>query len=522
MLTNNCQNNGECYSILYTISKIIMDYPEVDEMLDMVLYTLMRQSDILRVMITIINTESNEIFIEKANGFSDGQVAGIRYTPGEGIIGNVIASGKSVVIEDVSKNIDFLNRTNSTFSEGQLSFLCVPINYHGQVVGALSVFYKFKKEDYLQGEFKSLSVIAFMISEVIQIIKLEREKEHELVHQLREENSRLKNQIEDKKRFHPENIIGTSKAMNEAFSLIEKVARTNTTVLIQGESGVGKELVAQAIHHSSLRSHKPFIKVNCAALPPDLIESELFGHVKGAFTGAIAHRTGRFEAADEGTIFLDEITEIPLNIQVKLLRVLQEREIERVGDGLTKKINVRIIAATNRDIPEQIRKNEFREDLYYRLNVFPLVIPPLRNRKSDILSLADFFVEKYSKMNNKVVRRISTPAIDMLTSYHWPGNVRELENCIERAVVLNGDGVIHSYHLPPTLQTGDASNTSYKGTLQQRVEQVEKEMIIDALKDSKGNMSEAAKQLEITERMIGLRMDRYKINYKIFRGQKND
>lgn len=523
MLTSSeCKNRGSCYSILFKISKIITEYTEIDEMLEMILYTLMQQSTIARALITIINTESNEIFIEKANGFSNDLIAKIKYKPGEGIIGNVIASGKHTIIEDISKSSEFLNKTNMPINEGKISFLSVPINYRGQVVGALSVFYKSQTLLDLNEEFKSISLIAFMISDVIHIIKLEKEKEHELVNQLLEENNRLKNQLEDSKKFHPENIIGNSKTMGEVFTLIERVARTSTTVLIQGESGVGKELVAQAIHHNSLRADKNFIKVNCAALPPDLIESELFGHIKGAFTGAVSHRIGRFEAADEGTIFLDEITEIPLNIQVKLLRVLQEREIERVGDGSPKKINVRIIAATNREIPEQIKKGEFREDLYYRLNVFPILIPPLRNRRADILLLADYFVEKYSKMNNKVVRRISTPAIDMLTAYHWPGNVRELENCIERAVVLNNDGVIHSYHLPPTLQTGGTSNTNYSGTLQQRIEEVEKEMIVDALKDSKGNMSEAAKQLGITERMIGLRMDKYKINYKLFRTNKNE
>ncbi|MBP9002972.1 MAG: sigma-54-dependent Fis family transcriptional regulator, partial [Candidatus Hydrogenedentes bacterium] len=290
------------------------------------------------------------------------------------------------------------------------------------------------------------------------------------------------------------------------------VAPTDATVLIRGESGVGKELVAQSIHYNSDRAGKPFIRVNCAALPEHIVESELFGHEKGAFTGAIRRREGRFELANRGTIFLDEVGDLSPQVQIRLLRVLQEKEFERVGGTETIRVNVRVIAATNRDLEKLMEEGKFRQDLYYRLNVFPIYVPPLRERKTDILDLANFFVEKYSKENNKYVRRISTPAIDMLMSYHWPGNVRELENVIERAVILTDDDVIHGHHLPPTLQTAEASNTVMKGTLTETLERVEREMIIEALKNNRGNKAKAARQLGISERLMGLRVEKYGID----------
>jgi len=270
--------------------------------------------------------------------------------------------------------------------------------------------------------------------------------------------------------------------------------------------------VAHAIHYNSRRAGKPFIKVNCAALPEAVIESELFGHEKGAFTGAVSARKGRFELADGGTLFLDEVGDLSAGLQIKLLRVLQEREFERVGGTSTLKVDVRLIAATNVELEQLIHSGRFRQDLYYRLNVFPIHIPPLRERKTDVLQLADFFVEKYGKANHKQVRRISTPAIDMLMSYHWPGNVRELENCIERAVLLSDDDVIHGHHLPPTLQTAEASGTAFRGRLTGSLAGVERELILDALKSYRGNMAKAARALGVSERVMGLRIRKYGID----------
>jgi Nif-specific regulatory protein len=301
------------------------------------------------------------------------------------------------------------------------------------------------------------------------------------------------------------------------FELMQQVADTDTTVLILGESGVGKELIADALHRNSVRRGKSFIKVNCAALPETLLESELFGHERGAFTGAHTQKKGRFELASGGTIFLDEIGDLSLTTQIKLLRVLQQREFERLGGVSTIKADVRVIAATNRDLEEMIERGQFRQDLYYRLNVFPLHVPALRERKTDVMPLTDYFIEKYRKVHNKNIRRISTPAIDMLTSYHWPGNVRELENCMERAVLLSNEGVIRGHHLPPSLQIAESSGVETGNNLKTTLESMERELILDSLKASKGNMAKAARELGLTERVMGLRAKKYNLDPRKFR-----
>jgi Nif-specific regulatory protein len=332
---------------------------------------------------------------------------------------------------------------------------------------------------------------------------------------LKEENRRLLSKLEDKYRISE--IIGNSNKMREVFQMVSQVSGSNATVLIRGESGTGKELVANAIHYNSHRAKNAFIKVNCSALPSNLIESELFGHEKGAFTGAIRQKLGKFELAHKGTIFLDEIGSIDLEVQANLLRVLQEKEFERVGGQRTIKVDVRIIAATNKNLELSVDEETFRGDLYYRLNVFPIYLPPLRERKTDITLLADHFLEKYAKENGKEIHRFSTPAIDMLTSYHWPGNVRELENCIERAVLLCEEGVVHSYHLPPTLQTGTESNTLPKLSLEDAVANLEREMIIDALKNTRGNITEASELLATTVRKFSYKAKRYGVDYRKYR-----
>ena len=328
------------------------------------------------------------------------------------------------------------------------------------------------------------------------------------------ENIQLRQKLQGE--FSFSNIIGNSHSMREVYEMVAQVARTNTTVLIRGESGTGKELIAKAIHYNSLRKEKPFISVNCAAIPENLIESEFFGYEKGAFTGALSRKKGRFELAHEGSIFMDEIGDLSSMTQVKLLRVLQEQEFERVGGTETLHVDVRLIAATNADLEELIKKGKFREDLYYRLNVFSILLPPLRERKTDILLLADHFMLKYSRQFNKAVRRISTPAIDMLMRYHWPGNVRELENCIERAVLVCQDQVIHSYHLPPTLQTAESSNTTPRMGLEESIAAYEKELISDALKMTNGNQTKAARLLHTTERIIGYKIKKHGIDKKRF------
>jgi Response regulator containing CheY-like receiver, AAA-type ATPase, and DNA-binding domains len=292
--------------------------------------------------------------------------------------------------------------------------------------------------------------------------------------------------------------------------------------MIRGESGVGKELIAEAIHNASNRSSKPFIKVNCSALPENLIETELFGHEKGSFTGANSSHTGRFEMANGGTIFLDEIGDVPLSIQVKLLRVIQQRQIERVGGIKTINIDVRIITATNKNLEEMIKQDAFREDFYYRINVFPIYVPALRERRADIPILIDHFIAKLNKRNETNVKRITGGALDMLMMYSWPGNIRELENVIERAMILTSDDVIHSYNLPPTLQTGVSSNTVGKGTLNSILGRVEKQLIIDTLIAVRGNITKAAGQLGVTERIMGLRIVKYNIQVQDYKSLTNE
>ena len=332
---------------------------------------------------------------------------------------------------------------------------------------------------------------------------------------LQEENAQLR--LELKERYGFSNLVGTSDPMRQVHEHVTQVARANTTVLLRGESGTGKELLAHAIHYNSARAKGPFVKVSCAALPHDLIESELFGYERGAFTGANANKKGRFEIASGGTLFLDEIGELSPMTQVKLLRVLQEREFERVGGTESIKVNIRLVAATNKDLEKAIAAGDFRDDLYHRLNVFTIFVPPLRERRSDILLLADHFLEKFSREHGKQVRRVSTPAIDMLVSYHWPGNVRELANVIERAVVVCDASVVHGHHLPPTLQTAEASGTTPTLTLQQTLEAVERDVLQDALKSARGNRAKAARLLGATERVFNYRVRKYRIDWRRFR-----
>lgn len=356
-----------------------------------------------------------------------------------------------------------------------------------------------------------LLLVGSMIAQTLRIehgIRGERER-------LREENLHLKQELKEKYDFS--NLIGTSNPMKLVYEQITQVARSNATVLLRGESGTGKEMIANAIHYNSLRSKKPLIKINCAALPDTLVESELFGHEKGAFTGADRFKKGRFELAEGGTLFLDEIGDLPLQTQIKLLRALQEREFERIGGTETIKSNIRLITATNKNLEDAIARGEFREDLYYRLNVFSIFLPPLRERKSDILLLAEHFLEKYEIEHNKRIRRISTPAIDMLMSYHFPGNVRELENAIERAVLVCDSNVIHGHHLPPTLQTAEVSGTVTDLSLESAVEAFERGLIQDALKSNHGNIAKTARVLDSTQRILGYKIKKYGIDTIRFR-----
>jgi Nif-specific regulatory protein len=500
-------------TLLYEITKTLNVTLDLKKSLYKVLDILASSTGMVRGTVTILNPVRNEIHIEVAHGLTKAAMQKGKYKPGEGITGRVIETGKALLVPKISEEPMFLNRTATRKAAGEkeLSFMCVPVKKGGEVVGALSVDRPYDESYSLKDGKRLLSIVATMIAQhVINLETIQREKE-----QLRDENRRLRQELSN--RFRINNIIGNSNKMREVFQMISQVSRSNATVLIRGESGTGKELTANAIHYNSLRAKNPFVKVNCAALPTNLIESELFGHEKGAFTGAIRQKRGKFELANKGSIFLDEIGSVGLDVQVKLLRVLQEKEFERVGGYETIKADVRIIAATNKNLEQTVEEETFRSDLYYRLNVFPIYMPPLRERKTDILLLADFFLEKYAQENNKDIRRFSTPAIDMLMQYHWPGNVRELENCIERAVLLCEEGVIHSYHLPPTVQTAEESDTLPGRSLEDTMANLEREVIVDALKTTRGNMAKAAQLLKTTERKFAYKAKKHGVDFRVYR-----
>ncbi len=500
----------------YKVSQILGSGGNQKEALGQVLDVLDDDLGLKRGTITLLAPDGDQIRIEAAHNLSEQQSRTITYRIGEGVTGKVMQSGKPMIVPKISQEPLFLNRFERwNVTKEEMSFICVPISMGKDVIGTISVDRPFDESASLEDEMRVMSIISSMIA---NDLRSRREAEIER-HMLEDENVRLRHELEGK--FRPENIIGNSSLMREVYRQIHQVAAGDTTVLIRGESGTGKELVAHAIHYSSSRADGPFVKVSCAALNESLIESELFGHEKGAFTGATQTRQGRLEEADNGTIFLDEIGDFSTATQVRLLRVLQEKEFQRVGSNRTLRTSTRIIAATNRNLEKNVDAGTFREDFYYRINVFPIFLPPLRERKDDILLLADFFVEHYSQKMGKNIKRISTPAINMMVSYHWPGNVRELENCIERAVILSGEGVIRGHHLPPTLQTSDASGTIAAGSLKEKTDLFERDLIIDALKRCNGNLAAVARDLNTTPRIIRYKVKELNIDYKRYRRKKD-
>ncbi|MBN2297331.1 MAG: sigma 54-interacting transcriptional regulator [Deltaproteobacteria bacterium] len=500
----------EDLEVLRELARILATPLDLREQLEQVLKKMSELTGMDRGMISILDRDTGEAVLDVAHGV-DVEGLDITYKPGEGITGQVAQTGKPMVIANLGKEEHFLDRTGARrfLDRSELSFLCVPIMYDSRVVGVLSadkIAHQVDNQDY---EIQVLSEVAGLIAKAVHMRAIE------------EENRRLKNLLGRTQRPSSE-IIGNSKSMKEIFGLISQVSDSNTTVLVHGETGTGKELVARAIHRNSPRSEGPFIEVNCAAMPDTLIESELFGHEKGAFTGAAQRRRGRFEEAHGGSIFLDEVGELSPLAQAKLLRVIQERQFQPLGSTRIVKVNVRIIAATNRDLEQDAAAGRFRTDLYYRLNVFPIYMPSLRERGSDIILLADFFVEKYTKQFKKAVKRISTPAIDLLLAYHWPGNVRELENCIERSVLIAGGDTIDSIHLPPSLQMKvSRPEKKQQGKLTSLVDTYERSLIVDALKEARGNQSQAARLLGTTKRIIQYKVERYAIDTKRFKARKD-
>ena len=500
---------------LYEITKQLASSFNLRECLESSMKILSQMKKMENGTVTIVNPTTGNLEIEVAYGLSaEGKKKG-KYQIGEGITGRVVATGKPIIVPHIANEPLFLNRTESRgdISEQKRSFLCVPIQDNSRMIGALSVdrLYEEGLTEEANTDLQFLTILSGLIAQTTKRIQsVNREKE-----ELHSENLKLKRELSEKNRIS--DIVGTSSRMQEVFEMIHRVVDSNATVLLRGESGTGKTLVAKALHYNSKRADKPFVVVNCSTFPETLLESELFGHEKGAFTGATERKIGRFEQAEGGTLFLDEIGDISHSVQIKLLHVVQERNFQRLGSTKLVECNVRLVAATNRDLEKAVSENHFREDLYYRLNVFPLFIPPLRERRTDILLLAEYFLEKFSHENNKNIRRISTSAIDLLVQYHWPGNVRELQNCIERAVLICDGDAIKGVHLPPTLQTSEKKNDEEHFSLLSAVENFEKELIIDGLKRSNGNQTKTAKYLDTSLRIINYKIHQYNIDPKKYK-----
>jgi Nif-specific regulatory protein len=497
---------------LYEISRELAMSLDLKSTCQKVMEVLATTLGMTRGTLTLLDDRTGELAIEVAHGLSKEAIARGRYRMGEGITGKVLQTGEPVVIPNIGKEPLFVDKTKSRgdIVRQNISFLCVPVKVKGETLGVLSADRLFTDENInLEEDIRILSVVASLIGQAVKLNRMFTESKRNLI----ETNLALRQELKSK--YKLEHVIGTSKRMQELFALVEQVSQSKVTILLRGESGTGKELIAHAIHYHSPRAEQPFIKLSCAALPETLMESELFGHEKGAFTGAIRAKPGRFELADGGTIFLDEVGDIPLSIQVKLLRVLQEKKFERVGGTKTHSVDVRIITATNRDLELAIQQKQFREDLYYRLNVLPIFIPPLRDRKEDIPALVDNFIARFSTDYGKPVR-VSPEALKLLEQYYWPGNVRELENCIERLVVQARTDIIQPGDIPTQIRVpAELPSTAAivsKRTLTKTVEEIEKEQVTAAMVKCGGVQARAARLLGLTPRQLGYKLKKYNID----------
>jgi len=456
--------------------------------------------------------ETGDLAVEAASG-SGASSRATRYRPGQGIVGRVAQSGRPAVVPRVSREPLFLDHSGAFRRSGrsEMSFVCVPVRSEHRTWGALGVALPYEEDRPYEREARFLGLVGSMIGRAVRVHRLAEAERRRLL----DENARLRRELAG--RYEVRNLVGTSRAMQSVHEQVARATPASTPVLLRGEPGTGKRLVAHAIHYSSPRAKKPFVTVGCAGLPEELVESELFGCEPGALAAAPARKKGRFELAHGGTLFLDEIGDLTPSTQARLLRALQEREIERLGGGQPIRVNVRVVAATSRDLEAAVKDGDFREDLYRRLGACSIHLPPLRERKTDVPLLADHFVERHAAAHGKDVRRIATSAIDMLMSYHWPGNVRELESCIERAVLACEGGAIHAHHLPPTLQTSEVSGTLPRQSLREALDAYEKDLVLDALKSARGNRARAARLLQTTERILGYAVRKHGIDVSRFR-----
>ncbi|MBC8412154.1 MAG: nif-specific transcriptional activator NifA [Nitrospira sp.] len=526
---NNTEKNNQTSSVktpevqaLYRIAQLVGSAAELEVTLSEILKILHDTLFMERASIVLLDEAGENLTIKACYGLTNEERKRGVYNLDEGVIGKVYSSKSPFVVPDIKSEPLFLNRTQArSISKGNIAFIGVPILLRNKPVGVFTVDRLFASEVSYTEDVHFITVVSTLIAQFIELNKVIKQKEDVWL----EENRNLRAQLD--KRYSRHNIIGQSKVMREVFQLIDRVAPSTATALLLGESGTGKELVAQAIHHSGPRIKAPFIQLNCAAVPETLIESELLGHEKGAFTGATFMKKGRFELANGGTLFLDEIGELPLNLQAKLLRVLQEKNFERLGGTETISVDVRIIAATNINLEEAVAQGLFRADLYYRLNVLPILLPPLRDRVEDIPLLLDFFLRESNERNGKIMQ-FSRDAVEFLKGYIWPGNVREMQNLVERMVIITDHEICRVSDLPsvmiaeperPAIQElphpvnisikEDSPETpvNSKSSLKDR----EKEIVEAAMQRNGWVQARAARELGITQRQIGYKIKKYGI-----------
>lgn len=512
---------------LHRITELIGSAADLEITLERILEVVNSTLKMERATLLLYDPVSGSLVIRASCGLSEVEEMRGVYKPDEGVIGQIFRTRSPFVVPDIQSEPLFLNRTGarSGVSRDKVSFLGVPVMVKNNPEGVLTVDRLFGDDVSFEEDIRFLTVLATLIGQFLTLHKEIEKKEAKLL----EENESLKAKIHQIHDGHY--IIGHSKPMQEVFSIIDKISKSTATALLLGESGTGKELVARAIHESSSRKNRAFIKINCAALPETLLESELFGHEKGAFTGAHATKPGRFELADGGTIFLDEIGEMPLSLQAKMLRVLQERQFERVGGTRTFKVDVRVVAATNVSLEDAVSEGKFRADLYYRLNVVPIILPPLRNRKDDIPALFNHFLLKSNKRNDKDVK-MTSELLDFLMSYRWPGNVREMQNLVERMVILAEGDKVSLKDLPANICYAagkvydeiEKSSASFPVSSAEHrssgksLSEIERQEIKAALVRNGWVQVRAARELGLTQRQMGYRIKKYGLNrYDSFR-----
>jgi Nif-specific regulatory protein len=500
-MMQSLERENRILSALLEVSKVLSSSFDLEKNLSRTMRVIADFLEMERGSVYLLDQNSKQLRIVAAHGLTKEQIDRGKYKIGEGIVGRVIEKGSPLVIPNVGVEPLFLNKTGSRIKKTGISFLCVPIAFKGESIGVLSADRIFKdKAIKIDEDIRVLEIIASIIAQYVILWNHFKESE--------QERENLKLQL--KGRYSLPNIIGTSDKMQEVFESVYRVADSKATVILYGESGTGKELIAKSIHYMCPRAKEPFVKFNCASIPEGLLESELFGHEKGSFTGAITARKGRFELAHGGTILLDEVGDLPINLQPKILRVLQEREFERVGGEKTIKVDVRLIAATSRNLEELVSKGKFREDLFYRLNVVPICMPPLRERKEDIPLLVECFLGRYNKENKKDIS-LSPDALRTLVDYSWPGNVRELENTMERLVVMSASDNIRPADLPINLKLPPPEEILQKESLRAGIEDIEKSSILDALEKTGWVQAKAARMIGLTPRQIGYKMKKYGI-----------